>query len=193
MTQTKPTSEVRLYEDNAEALLSSEMFPDRVSLLPGDSGKIQAGQRIRIPWGQDMLRDLLDGRYRTVICGVNDADNSHGIIAQLVNLVTTSQWSERSVTSYAKMFQESVSVHAAHDKEPYILKYDLDSLLILAVLKPKGRDFLTLQDLARGFTTITKMLQGRADRRPVCSVSFLGARSNRLVNESDHARRARRR
>jgi len=184
MTQTKPASEVRLYEDNAEALLSSEMYPDRVSLLPGDSGKIQAGERIRIPWGQDMLRDLLDGRYRTVVCGVNDQDNSHGIIAQLVHLVTASQWSERSVTSYAKMFQESVSVHAAHDKEPYILKYDLDSVLILGVLKPKGRDFLSLQDLSRGFSTITKMLQGRADRRPVASVSFLGARSNRLVNET---------
>jgi hypothetical protein len=88
--------------------------------------------------GQDLLRDLLDGRYRTVICGVNDADNSHGIVAQLVELIATSQWSARSVTSFAKMFQESVSVHAANDREPYVLKYDLDSLLILGLLRPRG-------------------------------------------------------
>ncbi len=182
MSQTTNSPPVRLYNEGAESLLSAEMFPDRLSLLPGEGGKIQAAQRLRILWGQDMLRDVIDGRYRSVICGVNDQDNSHGIVAQLVHLVTTSQWSERSVTSYAKIFQDSVSVHAAHDKEPYILKYDLDSLLIIALLRPKGRDHFTLADLSRGFTTINKMLQGRSERRPVAAVSFLGARSNRLVD-----------
>lgn len=76
-------NQVRLYEGDAELLLSADHFPDRVSLLPGSGGKLQPGQRLRILWGQDMLRDILDGRYRTVVCGVNDSDNSHGIIAAL--------------------------------------------------------------------------------------------------------------
>lgn len=175
----------RLYNDDAESLLQRESYPEHVTLLPSEDRRIEPGTRIRMMWGQDMLRDVLDGRYRAVICGVNDEDNSHGIIAQIVNLVTTSQWSERSVTSYAKMFSESVSVHAAHDREPYVLKYDLDGLLVLGLLRPKGRDHFTLADLARGFQTITKMLAGRVDRQPVCSVSFLGARSNRLAGDGD--------
>ena len=126
---------------------------------------------------------MLDGRYRTVICGVNEEDNSHGIVAQLVHLVTSSQWTQNTVTNYAKVFQESVSVHAAHDQEPYVLKYDLDSILILALLRPRGKDHFSLQDLSRGFATITKMLRDRRDRQPVATVSFLGARSNRLINE----------
>jgi hypothetical protein len=176
----KTAESMRLYDGEAENLLSSEMAPDRVSLLPGAGGKIAPGERMRILWGQDMLRDVLDGRYRAVVCGVNDADNSHGIIAQLVDLVTTSQWSARSVTSFAKMFQESVSIHAAEDREPYVLKYDLDSVLILSLLRPRGRDHFTLDDLGRGFKTITKMLQERRERLPVASVSFLNARANRL-------------
>ncbi len=173
----------RLYDLEADELMSSEQFADRVSLLPGERGQINAGQRLRILWGQDMLRDVLDGRYRAVVCGVNDLDNDHGIIAQLVSLVTTSQWSPQSVTSFAKMFQESVSVHARDDREPYVLKYDLDSLMVFALLRPKGREHFTVQDLSRGFATVTKMLSGRAERRPVASVSFLGARSNRLVDD----------
>ncbi len=178
---TNPSPDTRLYDDEAEGLLSSEQFPDRVSLLPGVGGKIAPGQRLRILWGQDLLRDLLDGRYRTVICGVNDADNSRGIVAHLVELVATSQWSAKSVTSYAKMFQESVAINAANDREPYVLKYDLDSLLILGLLRPRGRDHFTLPDLARGFQTVTKMLKDRRERGPVASVSFLQARANRLL------------
>lgn len=181
MVDTQTTPEPRLYDEGADELMLSSQFPERVSLLPGASGRIEAGRRLRILWGQDMLRDILDGRYRAVVCGVNDEDNSHGIIAQLVNLVTTSQWNEPSVTSYARMFHESVAVHAAGDREPYVLKYDLDSLLILALLRPKGRDHFTVEDLARGFSTVTKMLSGRLERRPAASVSFLGARSNRLI------------
>ncbi|MFM9994714.1 MAG: hypothetical protein ACKVU4_02810 [Phycisphaerales bacterium] len=175
---------VRLYDGDADRLVSTELAPDRISLLPGAGGKVRADERLRILWGQDLLRDLLDGRYRTVVCGVNDEDNSHGIIAQLVELVQASQWSARSVTSFAKIFQDSVAVHAAHDREPYVLKYDLDSLLILGLLRPKGKDHFTLDDLGRGFTTVAKMLRDRRDRQPVASVSFLNARANRLV-ESD--------
>ena len=174
---------VTLYDGDADALVSAEQA-DRVTLLPGDSSGFAASERIRVMWGQDMLRDMLDGRYRSVICGVNDDDNAHGIVAQLVNLVHASQWTERTVTGYARAFSQSVDLHAATDQEPYVLKYDLDSILILALLRPKGRDHFTTDDLSRGFATVSRMLKGRADRRPVASVSFLGARSNRLVDTS---------
>lgn len=183
------TASARLYDDDADMLLRTESFPDRISLLP--AGPIGAGvgpgavERIRVMWGQDMLRDMLDGRYRAVVCGVNDTDNSHGIIAQLVDLIPASQWTAKGVTSFAKMFQDSVSIHAARDREPYVLKYDLDSLLILAILRPHGRDHFTIDDLSRGFATIVKMLRGRRERLPVASVSFLNARANRLsTNDS---------
>ena len=180
------TMTVQLYNDGADDLLSADSFPDRVSLLPANHGAPQAGSRIRVMWGQDLLADVLDGRYRAVICGVNDSDNSHGVIAQIVSLMTTSQWSSNAVTSYAKMFQESVQIHASNDREPYILKYDLDSVLVLGLLRPRGREFFTVGDLSRGFRTVNKMLQGRADRRPVCSVSFLGAVSNKLVTDDQN-------
>jgi hypothetical protein len=184
MTQVQRQAgpEARLYEEEGETLLSSEGFPDRVSLLPGAGGKIRTADRLRIMWGQDLLRDLLDGRYRTLVCGVNDQDNSHGIVAQVVEMMPTSQWSSRSVTSYAKMFQESVSVHAAHDREPYILKYDLDNLLILALLRPRGRSHFSIDDLYRGFQTVARMLHDRRERTPVATVSFLNARANRLAD-----------
>jgi len=176
-----PTDDVRLYDEGGDELMAADAAADHVTLLPGLAGKPQAGTDIRIMWGQNMLRDILDGRYRTVICGVNDEDNSHGIIAQLVGLITTSQWNEPAVTSYARMFHESVAVHAAGDREPYVLKYDLDSILILALLRPRSRDHFTIDDLARGFGTVSRMLAGRRERIPVATVSFLGARSNRLI------------
>jgi hypothetical protein len=177
-TQSSPP--VQLYDGEADELLTTDLFPDRVTLLPGEQ-KEKPTERIRIMWGQDLLRDLLDGRYRVVVCGVNDEDNGRGIIAGLVELVSTSQWSARSATSYAKMFQESVAIHATHDKEPYVLKIDLDSLLILGLLRPHGRDHFTLDDLGRGFRTVTKMLKDRRERMPVATVSFLNARANRLI------------
>ena len=185
MSKTNAATTLRLYEGDADALMTPELAPERVVMLPSGHTRVEnpadAGERIRILWGQDMLRDLLDGRYRTVICGVNDQDNSHGIIAKLCDLVSTSQWTATSATSYAQMFQKSVGVHAAGDKEPYILKFDLDQLLILAILRPKGRDHFTLHDLSRGFRTVSKMLRDRRDRGPVATVSFLNAHANRLV------------
>jgi hypothetical protein len=184
-TQTVPTGKpapaLRLYEHDAESVLGSDQFPDRVTLLPGEGGKVVPNDRIRILWGQDLLRDLIDGRYRTVVCGVNDQDNSHGIIAQLVELMTTSQWSSKAITSYAKMFQESVGIHAAADREPYVLKFDLDSILILAILRPKRKDHFSLEDLSRGFKTVARMLGDRRERWPAAAVSFLNAKANRLV------------
>lgn len=178
------THHFRLYDDDADSLLRSDVFPDRVTMLPGASVQ-RTHERMRIMWGQDLLRDLLDGRYRTVICGVNDTDNSHGIIAQLVDMTQTSQWTPKTITSYAKMFQDSVAVHAAGDKEPYVLKYDLDAILILALLRPKGKDHFSVDDLYRGFRTVSKMLGDRRERQPAAAVSFLNAKANRLVGP-DH-------
>jgi hypothetical protein len=164
--------------------MNSEKFVERVTLLP--NGIVGAGaespERIRILWGQDMLRDVIDGRYRAVVCGVNDTDNSHGIIAQIVDLIPSSQWTTSAVTSYARVFQESAGVHATSDREPFVLKFDLDAILILGILRPKGRDHFTLEDLSRGFHTVAKMLRARRERLPVASVSFLNARANRLMN-----------
>lgn len=173
----------RLYEDEGDLLMQADQRSDRVVLLPaGDPRRASPERdRIRIQWGQHLLADLVAGRYRAFVCGVNTEDNEHGIITQAVSLTTTSQWTPKSVTSYARMFSESVSVHAATDREPYILKYDLDSLLMLALLRPAGRDHFTLQDLSRGFATVAKMLRGRRERLPVATVSFLGAKSNRLI------------
>jgi hypothetical protein len=190
MTMTKikraPGGGIRLYDSEGDELLASvSEGTEKLTLFPATEAKPtrpqDAAERIRLLWGQDMLRDLLDRRYRTVVCGVNDVDNSHGIIAQLCDLMTTSQWTARSVTSYADMFQKSVAIHASGDKEPYVLKYDLDSLLILAILRPRGRDHFTIADLSRGFKTVTKMIKDRWDRQPVASVSFLNAKANRLV------------
>ena len=69
----------RLYDDDADFLMRGDASRERVTLLPSPSGRIEPGQRLRILWGQDMLRDALDGRYRTIVCGVHDPDNSHGM------------------------------------------------------------------------------------------------------------------
>jgi hypothetical protein len=175
----------RLYDGDGDDLMLADRQSrsERIILVPhGDPRQASTDRdRIRIQWGQHLLADLGAHRYRTVVCGVNDENNSEGILGQLLETVPASQWSIRTATSYAKMFQQSVAIHAANDREPYVLKYDLDDLLILAILRPKGRDHLTLADLAHGFSTISKMLDGRRERLPVASVSFLGAKSNRLV------------
>ena len=133
-------------------------------------------------WGHHLRVDLAAGRYRTLVCAVNDEDNSHGIIGEVLELITTSQWTVKTATSFAKVFHDAVSLHAADDREPFVLKFDLDQVLILAMLRPRGKDHFTLGDLSRGFRTVTKMLDGRRDRQPVASVSFLDAKANRLVD-----------
>lgn len=186
MTTSHRAQTMRLYDGDTDSLLHADLAPQRVSLLPGSgaapgvAGAVAANERIRIMWGQDLLRDVLDGRYRAIVVGVNDEDNSRGIVAKIVELVQTSQWTARAVTSYAKMFQESVSIRAARDREPYVLKIDLDSILILGLLRPRGRTHFTVEDLYRGFTTVARMLSDRGDRLPVASVSFLNAHANTL-------------
>ena len=46
------------------------------------------------------------------------------------------------------MFHESVAVHAAGDQEPYVLKFDLDRILVMGILRPQGQDHFTLEDLS---------------------------------------------
>ncbi len=174
----------RLYEDDGDDLIQADARSNRVILLPSGDPKVASvdRDRIRILWGQHLLADLVAERYRTVICGLNDEDNARGILGELLGgVVSTSQWTVKSATSYAKVFHESVALHAAEDKEPFILKFDLDRLLILGILRPRGRDHFTIEDIGRGFQTVCKMLSGRRERGPVASVSFLGAKSNRLV------------
>ncbi|NJK88323.1 MAG: DUF92 domain-containing protein [Myxococcales bacterium] len=65
------------------------------------------------------------------------------------------------------MFADAVAEFTDKDDEPYILKYDLDSILVLALLRPAGRQSFTLEELERGFRTVTKMLHGRRERLPV--------------------------
>jgi hypothetical protein len=179
----KEESETRLYDDEGDVLLQADKRSDRVILLPsGDPRRASKDRdRIRIQWGQHLLADLVAGRYRTAICAVNDVDNSRGIVGELLKLVATSQWNVKTATAYARMFHESVVVMAPEDQQPYVLKFDLDRLLIMALLRPRDRDHFTLEDLSRGFQTVAKMLAGRRERWPVASVSFLGAKSNRLL------------
>ncbi len=180
--------DLRLYDDEGDLLLQADQRADRVILLPGgDPRRADDGDRIRIQWGQHLLADLVAGRYRTAICAINDVDNSHGIVGELLDLVATSQWNVRTATAYARMFHESVAVHAPGDHEPYILKFDLDRLLIMAILRPRNQDHFTQRDLSRGFQTVAKMLDGRRERWPAASVSFLGAKSNRLVDDEGRA------
>lgn len=173
----------RLYDDDGDALIQADARSSRVIMLPSGNPKVasQDSDRIRIQWGQHLLADLLADRYRTVICGINDEDNTHGMVGELLGLISTSQWRVQTATSYAKVFHESVALHAAEDQEPFILKLDLDRILVLAILRPRGRDHFTMQDMERGFRTVVKMLAGRMQRGPIASVSFLGAKSNRLI------------
>lgn len=174
---------IRVYKDDGDLLVEASADAPCVMLLPhGDPRSAMARPKLRIQWGQHLLDDLVNGCYRTVVCGVNAEDNSRGLLGELFKLIPTSQWTLESATSYAKMFRDAVSIHAREDREPYVLKFDLDRVLILALLRPAGRDHFTLEDLFRGFKTIAKMLEGRRERRPAATVSFLGAKSNRLLN-----------
>jgi hypothetical protein len=170
---------MQIYDDNADLLMQADRRADRVVLMPAGDPRAAtppSERRIRIQWGQHLLTDLLARRYRTVVCGVNPDDNAHGLISQLASLLPTSQWNTKSITQHAKVFSES-----ARDHDVFVLKFDFDLVEVLALLRPRGRDGFTLDHLARGFRIVAQMLDGRHDRLPTASVSFLGAKSNRLI------------
>ncbi|HRP62061.1 MAG TPA: hypothetical protein PK400_02075 [Phycisphaerales bacterium] len=168
----------RLYEDEGDLLLQADQRADRVILLPSGDSRVASTDRdrIRIQWGQHLLADLLAHRYRTLVCGVNPEDNSRGVIGELAELLPTSQWTAQTITAHARTFSKSVP-----DDEVYVLKYDMDAVTVLALLRPRGRDCFTLDDLSRGFRKVAQMIERRYDRLACASVSFLGAKSNRLV------------
>jgi hypothetical protein len=170
----------KIYDGDGDQLLAIErtapgehivMIPDAVP------GKVPDPRpHIRIMWGQHLLDDLLLGRYRSVVCAVNTRDNSRGIIGQLAALLPTAQWNEQSVTEHALRF-------SAGPERVKIIKYEMDVLEVLAILRPPGAAQLTVDHLASAFRIISEMIRHRTTRLPTASVSFLGARANALVDE----------
>ena len=169
----------RIYESGADQAVVDIDVPQKLLILPdaSPSSKPDTTRRIRIPWGQHLLDDLLAGRYASVVCAVNAEDNSHGIVGQLASLLPTSQWTPKTITDYARQFAENEKVS--------VLKFDMDAVEVLGLLRPAGHDKLTLDDLAEGFSIVSEMIRRNTRRLPTASVSFLGARSNRLVVSED--------
>lgn len=169
----------RIYEGDGDRLMADSP-PDateRLILVPDalPSKTPDPTPRIRIMWGQHLLEDLLAGRYRSLICAVNAQDNRSGIIAQLAALLPSSQWDQGSISEYARQF-------SAGPGRVKVLKYDMDAVEVLAILRPAGQEHLALADLASAFKVIVGMLGRRSERLPSASVSFLGARANRLLD-----------
>jgi len=171
----------KVYDGDGDQLMARELsdLADRVVLVPGTAParNPEAKPRIRIMWGNHLLEDVLAGRYRSIVCGVNAQDNSRGIIAQLASLLPTSQWDEPSITQNAAQFS------SGPDKVK-VLKYDLDVVEVLAVLRPPSKPNLTLADLSVAFGIVSEMIDRRPGRLPSASVSFLGAGANALVDHN---------
>ncbi len=175
------TSRLPIYDGEGDQLMEEKKHEaiDRLIMLP-DARPTKTPNnkpRLRIMWGQHLLEDLLIGRYRTVVCAVNADDNSQGIIAHLATLLPTSQWDNESITARARQFSVGETVK--------VLKYDMDSIEALALLRPPQHDHLTLDDLSKGFQIVAEMIRRRSQRLPSASVSFMGARSNALAEEMD--------
>jgi len=172
-----------IYDGSGDQLMQEDVV-DRIVLVPDASPGRQAElpvpqPRIRIMWGQHLLDDLMAGRYRSLICAVNTHDNSHGIISQVAGLTATSQWDAESITAYA--YHVSRTQHKAR-----VLKYDMDTIEVLAVLRPAQQSMLSLTDLAAAMRIVSEMLQRKPERWPAASVSFLEARMNQLVDGDGH-------
>ena len=166
-----------IYDGDGDLLMEGLESGDHLTLLP-DSPETKAtdsAPRLRIMWGQRLLDDLLAARYRSLICAVNAKDNSHGIITQVANLLPTSQWTEALITSHAKHFVQPQHVT--------VVKYDLDMIEILALLRPREHEHLSLADISTGMKIVGEMIQRKPNRLPAASVSFLGARANALITE----------
>lgn len=172
----------RIYDGDGDRLMEEKKHSsvDRIIVLPDTppSRHVDPRPRLRIMWGQNLLEDLLSGRYRSLVCAVNAKDNSRGIITQLGTLLKTSQWEESDITKLAQQFSNNSSDRVK------ILKYDMDLVEVFALLRPPQREKLQLEDLAVGFKIIGEMITRRPDRQPSASVSFLGARSNLLVDST---------
>ena len=170
----------RVYDGDGDLLMSrARQDPgERITLVPDAlPGKIpQRRPYLRIMWGQHLLQDLLAGRYRSLVCAVNTRDNTRGIISQLATLLPTTQWDEKSVTAYASQF-------AGNGEQVKVIKYDMDMLEVLAIVRPPRAVYLTLDYLSSAFRIIVRMIEHRTTRLPTASVSFLGARANALQHD----------
>jgi len=175
-----PTSP-RVYEGDGDRFMTRERQDpgERILLVPDSlpSRTPDPKPRIRILWGQHLLEDLSMGRYHSLVCAVNSTDNSHGIISQISSLLPTAGWSERSLTAYASKFD-------VKDGRVKIVKFDMDIVEVLAILRPAKTKHLTLEHLASAFGIISEMTRRRTTRLPVASVSFLSARANALVDDT---------
>lgn len=171
----------RIYDGEGDRLMEEQFDQaiDRILLLPDarPSKTPDPTPRQRILWGQHLLEDLLTGRYRSLVCAVNAHDNSHGIIAQLATLLPTSQWDQQSITAVAKQFSNGSDCVK-------VLKYDMDAVEVLALLRPAGREQMALSDLSLGFKIVSEMIRQKTSRLPSATVSFLGSRSNPLVDST---------
>ena len=181
---SKPHTEQRphIYDGDGDALMEADRQANRLVIMPvGDPRQVETSRkRIRIQWGQFLLNDMLTSRYRTLVCGVNPVDNSNGIISLIAEALPASQWDNESITKYAKGYAE-----LSPDKT-LVLKYDMDDVQVFALLRPLSRTEFTMDDFKTGFEKIAQMLEGRRERMPMASVSFLGAKSNRLVGADGH-------
>src|SRR5436190_10153708 len=127
-----PVKKPAIYDGEGDRLMEDLDLNERIILLP-DARPSKAPDRtprLRLMWGQHLLEDLLAGRYRTLVCAVNSIDNRRGIITQLATLLPTSQWDEKSITAHAKLFSQSGAAR--------VLKFDMDLVEVLAVLRPAG-------------------------------------------------------
>jgi hypothetical protein len=169
--------ESHIYEGSGDDLAGQMDMANGLTLLPDavpTEKDPDSKERIRIMWGQRLIDDLMAGRYRGLVCAVNATDNSHGFISLLAEKLPTSQWRESMITEYARHFVQPHNVT--------VVKFDMDRVKVLGLLRPADRDHMTLRDLAAGFRIVSAMLQQRPDRLPVASVSFLGARANKLLD-----------
>ncbi len=176
---TSQATRPRIYDGEGDSLMVDHQLESRLVLMPGADPLQAPGDQshIRLLWGQHLVEDVLAGRYRSLVCAVNGEDNARGIISQLARLLGTSQWDANTITEHAKRFSPRDRVT--------VLKFDMDAVEILALLRPSNRPHLTLDDLGEGFQMITEMVRRRTERLPVASVSFLGARQNYLRDRDE--------
>ena len=167
----------RVYEGEGDQLLGDAKAGQKIILLPDNSeAKLpQTQPKLRIMWGQHLLDDILAGRYRSLVCGVNAQDNRRGIIGQVAALLPTSQWDHALITAHAQRF--------VNPRHITVLKFDMDAVEVLALLRPAGKEWLTLENLSDGFKMVSEMIARKPQRWPTASVSFLGAQVNRLCDE----------
>ncbi|XAM00157.1 hypothetical protein OT109_01970 [Phycisphaeraceae bacterium D3-23] len=179
MPKPPTASTPRVYDGDMTTMLDGAAAADHITIVPDTEPSTlpDTTPRIRIQWGQHLMDDLVAGRYRSLICAVNAEDNSHGLIAHLADQLPTSQWDNRTITEHATR-------HAREGKVT-ILKIDLDTIEVLALLRPVGQDALYLADLHEGMRMIAEMVKRKPQsRRPVASVSFLGSKANKLTDRS---------